>query len=357
MLAADGKVNITKVSWGNAAGKPVDLYTLTNGKGVEAEISTYGATVVRLKAPDKSGKPGDIILGFDTLAGYLQDEPYLGAIVGRYGNRIAHGRFTLEGKQYNVPKNDGDNSLHGGKKGFDKVVWNAKPSSDTNGASLELTYLSKDGEEGYPGNLSMKVVYTLTAAGEVRIDYSATTDKPTVLNPTNHTYFNLSGGNGDILKHNVTLYASRFTPVDSGLIPTGELRPVKGTPFDFLQPHPIGARIEANDEQLKLGKGYDHNWVLDSQSGSLAKAAEVYESTTGRVLEVWTTQPGIQFYSGNFLDGKLTGRGGHVYQKHQGLCLETQHFPDSPNHPAFPTTELKPGQTFHATTMWKFGTR
>lgn len=354
MLPISTQAALKKTAFGATAdGKAVDLYVLTNKRGIEAAITNYGATVVSLKTPDRSGKAGDIVLGFDDMKGYLQTEPYFGAVVGRYANRIAKGRFTLDGKEYKLAINNGENSLHGGTKGFDKQVWNAKPSGD----SLELTYLSRDGEEGYPGNLSVKVVYTLTRAGDLRIDYTATTDQDTVLNLSNHSYFNLAGpGSGDVLKHQVTLHASRFTPVDAGLIPTGELRPVKGTPFDFLQPHAIGERIEAADEQIKLGGGYDHNWVLDS-SGSLAKAAEVYEPTTGRVLEVWTTQPGVQFYTGNFLDGTLKGKGGKTYARRSGLCLETQHFPDSPNHPKFPTTVLKPGQTFHQTTVWKFAAR
>ncbi|MCU1262580.1 MAG: aldose epimerase [Bryobacterales bacterium] len=349
MPAQDAKVHVTKSSFGKADGKPVELYTLSDGH-TELAVMTYGATVVRLKTPDRSGKSADIILGFEDMPGYLQDEPYLGAIVGRYGNRIAKGRFTLDGKEYHLAINNNGNSLHGGKKGFDKVIWTAKPGAN----SVEFTYLSKDGEEGYPGNLTAKVTYTL-ANNAVRIDYNVTTDKDTVQNLTNHTYFNLAGS-PDILKHEVTLHASRYTPVDAGLIPTGELAPVKGTPLDFTQPHAIGERIDAPNEQLKLGGGYDHNYVIDSKSG-LAKAAEVYEPSTGRVLEVWTTQPGIQFYSGNFLDGTLKGKGGQVYAKHAGLCLETQHYPDSPNHPKFPTTELKPGQTFHSTTEWRFAAR
>jgi aldose 1-epimerase len=348
MPAEDTKTHVTKSSFGTADGKAVDLYTLSNGK-VELAVMTRGATVVRLKTADRSGHAGDILLGFDSLAGYSPEVPYLGAIVGRYGNRIAKGRFSLDGKEYHLAVNNGENALHGGKKGFDKVIWTAMPGAN----SVEFTYLSKDGEEGYPGNLTAKVTYTLTG-NTVRIGYTATTDKDTVQNLTNHSYFNLAGpASPDILKHQVTLYASRYTPVDAGLIPTGELAPVKGTPFDFLQPHAIGERIDAKNEQIKLGGGYDHNYVLDSKSG-LGKAAEVYEPTTGRVLEVWTTQPGVQFYSGNFLDGTFQGRGATKYAKHAGLCLETQHYPDSPNHPKFPTAQLKPGETFHSTTEWRF---
>ena len=351
--------HIRKSAFGTTTdGKAVDLYVLSAARGIEAAITNYGGTVVWLKAPDRSGHPGDIVLGFDDLKGYLQTEPYLGALVGRYANRIAKGRFRLNGKEYKVPVNNGENALHGGIKGFDKQVWTANTSSTNAGASLELTYLSKDGEEGYPGALSTKVVYTLTPEGDLRIDYTAHTDKDTVINLTNHTYFNLAGpGSGDILKHQLTLHAGRFTPVDAGLIPTGELRPVAGTPFDFLKPHAIGERIDAKDEQIRLGGGYDHNWVLDSTSGSPAQAAEVYEPSTGRTLEVWTTQPGVQFYTGNFLDGTLKGKQGKSIQRRSGLCLETQHFPDSPNHPKFPSVVLKPGQTYHETTLWKFGAR
>ncbi len=349
MPAADSQVHVTKSAFGNADGKPVELYTLSNGR-IELSVMTRGATVVRLKTPDRAGKAGDVVLGFDTLAGYAPDVPYFGAVVGRYGNRIAKGHFKLDGKDYKLAVNNGGNALHGGLKGFDKVIWTATPGAD----SVAFTYLSKDGEEGYPGDLTAKVVYTLSG-NTVRLDYTATTDKDTVQNLTNHTYFNL-GGTPDILKNEVTLYCSRFTPVDATLIPTGQLAPVKGTPLDFLKPHAVGERINSTDEQIKLGGGYDHNFVLDSKSG-LGKAAEVYDPSSGRVLDVLTTQPGVQFYSGNFLDGTYKGKGGMVYVKHAGLCLETQHFPDSPNHPNFPTTELKPGQVFHSTTEWRFSTR
>jgi aldose 1-epimerase len=355
--AQEGKVKITKTAFGTMPdGTQIDLYTMTTPKGVSASITNYGGIVVSLKTPDKAGKSGDIVLGFDDLKGYLQDEPYFGALIGRYANRIAKAKFTLDGKVYKLAANDNGNSLHGGIKGFDKVVWTAASSSDSKGASLALTYVSKDGEEGYPGTLTAKVVYTLSEKGDLTIDYTATTDKNTVLNLTNHTYFNLAGS-GDILGNELTLPAKRYTPVDAGLIPTGELRPVKDTPFDFLKPHKVGERIEAKDEQLKLGGGYDHNWVLDSSFGKLAKAAVVHDPVSGRILEVWTTQPGIQFYTGNFLDGKLKGKGGMVYAKRSALCLETQHFPDSPNQPKFPTSELKPGETYHQVTMWKFGAK
>jgi aldose 1-epimerase len=345
---------IKKASFGTLDGEPVDIYTLTSAKGIEARITNYGGIVVSLKTPDKSGKMADIVQGFDDLNGYLQDEPYFGAVIGRYANRIGKARFRLDGKEYKLPANDGQNSLHGGKKGFDKHLWTAA----VKGSSLELTYVSKDGEEGYPGTLTAKVVYTMESNGDLKLDYSATTDEDTVVNLTNHTYFNLKGqGSGTILDHELTLFASNYTPIDSGLIPTGELVPVKGTPFDFLTAHKIGDRIEAAVEQLKLGKGYDHNWVLDAKSGSLAKAAEVHEATGGRVLEVWTNQPGIQFYTGNFLDGTIKGKGGKVYGRRAALCLETQHFPDSPNQPKFPSVVLKPGQNYHTTTIWKFSAR
>jgi aldose 1-epimerase len=338
-----------------ANGQEIDLYTLTNKSGVEIGIINRGGTVVSIRVPDRSGKPGDIALGFDSLDGYLKDIPYFGALVGRYGNRIAKGRFKLNGVEYKLAVNNGENHLHGGLQGFDKTVWNAKDVSEGPLPRLELTYLSKDGEEGYPGNLSVTVVYSLTDANELRIDYSATTDKDTVVNLTNHTYFNLAGaGEGDILGHVLTLYADRFTPVDKGLIPTGELRSVEGTPFDFRKPTPIGARIDAKDQQIQFGGGYDHNFVLNSAGGSLALAARVEEPKTGRVLEVLTTEPGIQFYTGNFLDGTLTGKGGKTYLKRYGFCLETQHFPDSPNHPKFPSTELKPGGKYQTTTVYRF---
>jgi aldose 1-epimerase len=336
------------------SGETVELYTLKNAKGVEADISTYGGVIVSLKVPDRSGALGDIVLGFDDLKGYLTPPPYFGALIGRYGNRIGHAQFTLDGVTYKLFKNDGDNSLHGGKRGFDKVLWKAKPGD---GQSLELTYLSKDGEEGYPGNLSVTVVYTLTDNNELKIDYSATTDKDTVLNLTNHSYFNLAGqGEGDILNHQIMINADKFTPVDKGLIPTGELRDVANTPLDFRQPHVIGERIGSDYEQIVLGGGYDHNFVLKRSGDGLSLAARVTEPKSGRVMEVLTTQPAIQFYTGNFLDGTLKGKGGKVYARRSALCLETQHYPDSPNHPDFPTTELKPGEQYHTTTVYRFST-
>ena len=347
--------SITKASFGKIAdGALVDIYTLKNAAGMEVAITTYGGRIVSLKAPGRGGQFADVVLGFDNLEGYLGTNPYFGALVGRYGNRIAKGQFKLDGKAYKLAVNDGANSLHGGLKGFDKVVWTGRevPGGDP---SLELTYLSKDGEEGYPGNLTQKVTYTLTAANELKIDYSATTDKDTVVNVTNHSYFNLAGqGKGDILGHVMQLNASKITPVDAGLIPTGELKSVEGTPFDFRQPTAIGARIGADDQQVKLGGGYDHNFVIDGEPGTLRLAARVTEPTSGRVLEVSTTEPGVQFYTGNFLDGTVKGKGGNAYAKRTGFCLETQHFPDSPNHPAFPATTLKPGAEYKSTTVFKF---
>jgi len=352
-----GKATVTKRAFGKTAdGTPVDLYTLSNANGFEAAITNYGGIIVSIKTPDRDGKLGDVVLGFDNLDGYLGNHPFFGALIGRYGNRIAKGRFTLDGQVYKLAVNDGANSLHGGIKGFDKVVWQAREINSPDGPSLELKYLSKDGEEGYPGNLSVTVVYTVTADNSLKIDYKATTDKATPVNLTNHAYYNLAG-QGDVLGHELKLFASRFTPTDAGLIPTGELRSVKGTPFDFTTLTPIGARINADDEQLKRAGGYDHNFVLDSGGGKLAQAAEVYEPTTGRVMDVYTTEPGVQFYTGNFLDGTIKGKGGRVYAKRSGLCLETQHFPDSPNHPEFPSTILKPGVEYHTTTVYRFSAR
>ena len=346
--------DIKKQAFGVTQGQqPVELYTLTNASGVEARIMTYGGTVVSLKVPDRQGRLADVVLGYETLEGYLKNSPYFGAIIGRYGNRIGKGTFSLNGKQYTLSKNNGENTLHGGIKGFGTVVWKAKEVKSKDGVGLELTYLSKDGEEGFPGNLSVTVVYTLTNQNELKIEYSATTDKTTVVNLTNHSYFNLAG-EGSILKHELMINASRFTPVDAGLIPTGELRSVKGTPMDFTQLAVIGTRIDQQDEQLTFGRGYDHNWVLNNATGKLALAARAYEPVSGRVMEVLTTEPGLQFYSGNFLDGSITGKGGQVYKQRSGFCLETQHFPDSPNKPGFPSTVLRPGQTYNTATIYKF---
>ena len=348
---------ITREAFGTTTdGKSVDAFTLTNAKGLELRAITYGATIISLRVPDRQGHLDDIVLGYPTLAGYLEKSPYFGAIVGRYGNRIAKGRFTLDGKTYALATNNGPNHLHGGIKGFDKVVWSVDSSHQDSSATLTFSYTSPAGEEGYPGTLQARVTYTLTDQNELRVDYSATTDAPTPVNLTQHSYFNLAGaGSGDILGHELMISADRFTPVDSTLIPTGEIALVAGTPFDFRTPTAIGARIAQNDVQLKRGGGYDHNWVLNRKGPDLALAARLAEPTTGRTLEVFTTEPGIQFYSGNFLDGTITGKDGRVYQHRYGLCLETQHFPDSPNHSNFPSTILRPGQEYRSTTVFRFG--
>lgn len=336
-------------------GRPAYLYTLRNQNGMQAEITNYGGIVVSLTAPDSHGTMTDIVLGYDSLSSYLENKPYFGALIGRYGNRIAKGRFTLDGREYTLAANNGENHLHGGLNGFNKVLWEVDELGSQPGKSLALIYQSKDGEEGYPGNLSVRVVYALSDSNELKIDYEATTDKPTVLNLTHHSYFNLAGaGKGNILGHELQIFANAFTPVDAGLIPTGELRPVRNTPFDFTTPTPIGARIDANDEQLTFAGGYDHNWVLAKPPGKFGLAARVNENTTGRMMEVWTTESGLQFYCGNFLDGSEIGKGNVPYEHRFGLCLETQHFPDSPNKPLFPTTVLKPGETYHSSTIYRF---
>jgi aldose 1-epimerase len=339
-----------------ADGQKVEEYILTNRNGTEVGISAYGATVVSLKVPDRSGKFADVVLGYPELNGYESDKVYFGVIVGRYANRIAKGHFMLDGQTYTLARNNGENTLHGGVKGFNKAVWAAKQISSVDGQSMEFSHLSKDGDENFPGNLQVTVVYTLTDADELRIEYSATTDKNTVLNLTNHSYFNLAGqGMGNVLAHVLQIEADKFTPVDQGLIPTGELRDVQGTPFDFRKPIAIGARINQDEEQLKLGGGYDHNFVLRRpETGEVSLAARVTEPTSGRVLEVWTTEPGIQLYTGNFLDGTIKGKSDAGYQKRSAFCLETQHFPDSPNHPTFPSVVLNPGATFHSITSYKF---
>jgi aldose 1-epimerase len=341
-------------------GQAVDLYTLTNDKGMEVSITNFGATVVSIKVPDRNGKMADVVLGYDDLKGYETGTAFFGGTVGRYANRIAHGQFTLDGKVYHLPKNDGDNTLHGGLKSFNKHLWTAKDVSTSSAQALQLMYLSKDGEEGFPGNLTATVTFTLPAErNELRIDYGATTDKDTVVNLTNHSYFNLDGeGNGTILGAEVMLNAKQFTPIDATLIPTGELRNVQGTPFDFTKLTPIGTRINDDNEQIKFGKGYDHNWVIDRKiPGSLTLAAEAYDPKSGRELQVLTTEPGVQFYTGNMLDGTIHGKGGKIYKRRYAFCLETQHFPDSPNHPNFPSTELKPGEHFHSTTIFRFSVK
>jgi aldose 1-epimerase len=356
-MANSSKGTITKAAFGQTPeGQAVELYTLRNSKGMEATIMTYGGIVTSLKVPDKNGTFDDVVLGYDNLGGYLTNSPYFGALIGRYGNRIAGGKFSLDGVEYTLAKNNGPNHLHGGVKGFDKVVWTVDEAEvGEHGPKLELTYLSKDGEEGYPGNLKVKATYTVTEDNALQIKFKATTDKDTVCNLTHHSYFNLAGG-GDVLGHIVQINADKFTPVDKGLIPTGELALVAGTPFDFRSPTAIGAHInETNNEQIKFAGGYDDNWVLNKKSaGELSLAARVSEPTSGRTLEVWTTSPGLQFYTGNFLDGMITGKSGRVYQLRDAFCMEPQCFPDSPNHPAFPTTELKPDETYKNTIIYKF---
>lgn len=343
-------------------GREARLYTLTDSSGLEVAITDFAGSVVRLLVPDRGGRRADVVLGFDTVAPYTKDSPFFGALVGRVGNRIAHGRFTLEGQTYTLATNNAPAGipchLHGGIVGFDKVLWSAEPITREGRPALRLRYTSADGEEGYPGNLAVEVVYSLTADAGLRIDYSATTDRPTPVNLTNHSFFNLAGaGHGTILGHELTLHARRYTPVTPGLIPTGEIAPVAGTPFDFTTPHTIGQRIGANDEQLRNGSGYDHNFVLDSADGSLALAATVSEPVSGRRMDVLTTEPGLQLYTGNFLTGQLTGKSGALYAHRGGLCLETQHFPDSVNQPSFPSTILRPGQTYRSTTVYRFSAR
>ena len=348
-MAAHGAV--TKAAFGTTPdGKTVDIYTLKNDT-IEARVMTYGARVVSIVVPDREGKRADVVLGYSSLDGYLADKStYFGAIVGRYGNRIAHGKFSVGGHEYQVPLNNNGNSLHGGTVGFDQAVWQAHAVAD----GVEMTLVSKDGDQGYPGTLTVHVRYTIHH-GALRIDYSTSSDRATVVNLTNHSYFNLGGeGSGTILDEEMMIAADRYTPVDVGLIPTGELAPVEGTPFDFRKPTVIGARINDNNEQLKIAGGYDHNWVLRGANGETKTAAKVHDPKSGRVLTVTTTEPGVQFYSGNFLDGTKTGPSGVAYGKNAALCLETQHYPDSPNHPAFPTTLLKPGETRHSTTTFTF---
>jgi aldose 1-epimerase len=338
-------------------GSAVKIYTLRNAAGMEARITNYGGIVVSLKTPDRNGKFADVVLGFDSMDGYRTNPPYFGAIIGRYANRVAGGKLSINGVKYQLPVNSGTNCLHGGIKGFDKRVWT--PKFDKDRASLELTYVSRDGEEGFPGTLTARVVYTLTDANELKIDYSASTDKDTVINLTNHSYFNLSGQNGStVLNDQIMINADAFTPVDQNLIPTGEIKSVAGTPMDLRQPTAIGAHVDDSYPQLVMAGGYDHNWVLNKKSpDELSFAARASDPTSGRVLEVWTTQPGVQFYTANFLDGTLAGKGGEKYPRRGALCLETQHYPDSPNQPNFPSVILKPGQTYHETTLYRFSTK
>lgn len=338
-------------------GTAVELFTLRNPSGMEVKVTNYGGIITELKVPDRDGKIDDITLGYSSIDGYLKSSPYFGAIIGRYGNRIGKAQFKLDGNTYKLPANDGANTLHGGTTGFDKVVWHAEPFEREGERGIVLTYTSPDGDQGFPGTLESRVTYTLTDKNELAFDYHATTDKPTVVNLTQHAYFNLAGdGSGDILGHELTVNADRYTPVDSGLIPTGELASVEGTPFDFRTKTAIGARIDADNEQIKRGGGYDHNYVLNRSGEGLELAARVEEPKSGRVMEVHTTEPGLQFYSGNFLDGTITGKNGHVYNKRNGLCLETQHYPDSPNQSSFPSTTLNPGETYTSRTVYTFST-
>ncbi|HET6993563.1 MAG TPA: aldose epimerase family protein [Chitinophagaceae bacterium] len=349
--SSEMKAGITEKPFGTFEQKPVTEYTITNAHGMQVSVINYGGTVTRIITPDKDGKMGDVVTGFESFDGFTQKGvPYFGALIGRYGNRIANAKFTLDGKTYTLAPNDHGNSLHGGNKGYDKVYWDIAKSGDS---SLQLTYDSKDGEEGYPGNLKVQVVYTLTSDNALKIDYSASTDKATPINLTNHCYFNLSAGrDSTILNHELMLNADKFTPVNDALIPTGKIEPVKGGPMDFTSFKVIGKDLAA------VKGGYDHNWVLNRNGSGPEKVAELHDPASGRNMEVWTTEPGIQFYSGNFLDGKLTNtKGGQKYVKHGALCLETQHFPDSPNQPSFPTTILNPGETYKQTTLYKFSTR
>lgn len=350
-------IEITKTRWGALpSGEQIELYTFSNAASLEVSITNYGGRIVTCKTPDRDGRIADVVLGCDDLAGYLKKNPYLGALVGRFGNRVGNAEFELDGRTYKLARNDGQNSLHGGLKGFDKVPWRAAEIGIPDGLALRLEYVSRDGEEGYPGTLTTTVTYALTGSNELRIDYAATTDKPTVLNLTNHSYFDLSGqGSGNILDHVVTINADKFTPVNGNLIPTGELRDVKGTPFDFTKPTRTGERIDEDDEQLKFGVGYDHNFVLSGSGNGLTFAARASDPNSGRTLEVLTTEPGMQFYTGNHLaDSLVRGKGGVVYGFRSGFCFETQHFPDSPNQPNFPSTRLEPGQEYHSTTVFRF---
>ncbi|NBZ96088.1 MAG: galactose mutarotase [Proteobacteria bacterium] len=350
--------SITAKPFGTTSrGGKVTQHTLINAKGASVSIITYGGIVTSLKVPDRNGKLADVVLGFKTLSEYEKKSPYFGCLVGRYGNRIAEAEFTLDGHTYHLAINNNGQSLHGGLRGFDKVVWSATPTETKQGPSLKLTYVSKDGEEGYPGNLSVTATYTLTNKNELKLVFRAKTDKATVVNLTHHSYFNLAGqGSGDILGHVVTIHADEYTPVDQVLIPTGKIAPVKGTPLDFRKPMAIGDRIDTKDEQLKFAGGYDHNFVAAKLPGHLGLIAKVEEPKSGRVMEVISTEPGVQFYSGNFLDGTLIGKGGRVYGFRNGFCIEPQHFPDSPNHKNFPSTVLKPGEIYRNTIIYRFST-
>jgi len=342
-----------------ADGRQVSAYTLTNQRGMTVRVLDYGATIISIRVPDRNGSSDDVALGFDDLAGYVEVPRYFGAVVGRYGNRIANGRFTIGSRTYELARNNGANHLHGGERGFDKVLWSARPFQHGDSAGIVFSYLSPDGDQGYPGALQATVTYTLTSASELVVDYHATTDAPTHVNLTQHTFFNLAGaGKRDVLEHRLTLHATAYTPVDSTFIPTGEIAPVAGTPFDFRTPAAMGARIRDDFPQLRIGNGYNHNWVLDRPGGldgRLVHAARVLEPESGRTLDVHTTEPGLQFFTANSLDGTAIGREGRSYQRHYGFCLETQHYPDSPNQPQFPSTLLRPGEAYRSRTVFAFG--
>jgi aldose 1-epimerase len=338
-------------------GTKISRYTLTNSNGMAIKVINYGGIITSILAPDRNGQLADVVLGYDSLSQYVENNPYFGALIGRYGNRIAKGKFTLDGEVFTLEKNNDQNHLHGGRKGFDKVVWNIEDATSGKGAAIRLRYKSPDKEEGYPGNLDISVLYTLTDNNELQLEYTANTDRKTIVNLTQHTYFNLNGAKNDILSHELMLNADAFLPVDQTLMPKGQPAKVSGTPFDFLKPKRIGADINADDEQLKFGKGYDHCWVLNSPDSMITVAAILYDPASGREVSVFTTEPGVQFYSGNFLDGSNKGKGGTIYQFRYGLCLETQHFPDSPNQPSFPSVVLEPGQAYRTNTVYKFGVR
>jgi aldose 1-epimerase len=359
-VPGDRAPSVGRAPFGTVDGQAVELFTLTNSHGIQVRLTNYGGIITALRTPDRSGHFDDIVLGYDSLAGYIRNSPYFGAVVGRYGNRIARGQFTLDGVTYHLAINNGPNSLHGGVRGFDKRMWRASQFERPDSVGVALEYTSPDGEEGYPGTLKARVTYTLTNTGDLIVDYHATTDKATPVNLTQHTYWNLVGGvKRDILEHRLTLNADSFTPVDSTLIPTGEIAPVAGTPFDFRTPMPIGARVDDRaNTQIRYGNGYDHNFVLNRAGvapGELVRAAYLEEPSSGRTIEIMTAEPGVQFYSGNFLDGTITGKEGRVYGFRYGLALETQHYPDSPNHPSFPSTILRPGQEYRTRTIYKFG--
>lgn len=350
------KATVARADFGRLPdGTAVELFTLTNASGMSVSATNYGGIITSIKVPDRNGKFGDVVLGYDSLDGYLKESPYFGAIIGRYANRIGNAQFTLDGKIYRLARNDGPNTLHGGLKGFDKAVWQAEPFEHEGEVGVILTHTSPDGDEGFPGTLSLKVTYTLTDRNELAFDYRATTDKPTVVNLTQHSYFNLGGdGSGEVLAHELTIHADRYTPVGKTLIPIGQLATVEDTPFDFRRRTPIGARIDADHPQIELGSGYDHNYVLNRARNELALAARVEEPKTGRVMEVRTSEPGMQFYTANHLDGSIAGKSGHAYRRRNAFCLETQHFPDSPNKPTFPSTTLRPGQTYQSRTVYTF---